>query len=81
MVVVYHVCCDVAYFTKVFVFYFLSFFFSFFLIELSLLFTLFLTKYIVICVSAVLIVSLCVRGFILYLFETLNVVLLNFLKF
>ena len=77
VVVVCHVCCAAAYFTKVFVFYFLSFF----LIELSLLFTLFLTEYIVICVSAVLTVLLCVRRFILYLFETLNVVLLSFLRF
>ena len=76
-----HVCYAAAYFTKIFVFYFLSFFFSFFLIELSLLFTLFLIEYIVICVSAVLIVLPCVRGFILYLFEILNVVLLSFLRF
>ena len=71
VVVVCHVHCAAAYFTKVFVFYFLFFFF----IKLLLLFTLFLTEYIMICVSVVL--TDCVWGFILYLFEILNAVLLS----
>jgi hypothetical protein len=63
VVVVCHGRCAAAYFTKVFVFYFLSFF----LIELLLLFTLFLTEYIMICVSVVLTDCVCEDLFCIYL--------------
>jgi hypothetical protein len=59
--------CAVAYLTKKFFFFFFSFSFylSFFLIELSLLFTHFLTEYIVICVSVVL--TVCVSIYFVFL--------------
>ena len=75
VVVVCHVCCAAAYFTKVFVFYFLSFLLNCHYSLLS-----FWQNILWFVLSAILIVLLCERIY-LYLFETLNVMLLSFLRF
>ena len=77
VVVVCHMCCAAAYFTKVFVFCFLFFFLSFLLnCHYSLL-----SFWPNILWFVWVLYWPCVRRFILYLFETLNVVLLSFLRF
>ena len=75
VIVVCHVCCATAYFTKVFVFYFLSFLLNCHYSLLSF------WPNILWFVWVLYWLCYCVRGFILYLFEILNVVLLNFLRF